>query len=148
MHYKFTGPVRFWYPKQPVNSPCGDRKLRTREGQCDARTWVFFLQFWLYQFPYVSVRVSHGALIPTRAPYVSCKIWKMLKISLRGPRDARWGIARGTRGVLRIIQPNHKCTAVSSRTGAVAWCDHENSTNVKIPMGASLGLTGKKSYGW
>ena len=39
---------------------------------------------------------------------------------------------RTTRGVLRIIRPNHKCTAVSSRMEPVAWCDHENSTNVKF----------------
>ena len=47
---------------------------------------------------------------------------------MRGPHDAGRGIERGTRGVLRIIRPNHQCTAVSSRTGPVAWCDHENST--------------------
>ena len=29
-------------------------------------------------------------------------------------------------------QSNHKCTAVSSRTGPVAWCDHESSTGVKF----------------
>ena len=51
---------------------------------------------------------------------------------MRGPYDARTGVARGTRGVLRIIRPNHKCTAVSSRTGPVVWCDHENSTDVKF----------------
>ena len=33
---------------------------------------------------------------------------------------------------MRIIQPNHQYTAVSSRTGPLAWCDHENSTDVKF----------------
>ena len=49
-----------------------------------------------------------------------------------GPVSAHAGIARGTRGVLRIIQPNHKYADVSSRTGPVAWCDHGNSTDVKF----------------
>ena len=57
---------------------------------------------------------------------------KNIEDSLAGPYDARTGIARGTRGVPRIIRPNHKCTAVSSRTGPVVWCDHENSTDVKF----------------
>ena len=34
-------------------------------------------------------------------------IWKTLKIPVRGPYDACMGIAWGTRGVLRIIQPKH-----------------------------------------
>ena len=50
----------------------------------------------------------------------------------RFPYGARTGTARGTRGVMRIIKPNHKYTIVSSRTGPVAWCDHENSTDVKF----------------
>ena len=29
-------------------------------------------------------------------------------------------------------RPSHTCTAVSCRTGPVAWCDHENSTDVKF----------------
>ena len=91
-----------------------------------------FCQFWMYQFPCVSVRVSYGTLAgPTRAPYGSRRIWKTLKIPLRGPHDARTGIARGTHGALQIIRTNHKCIAVSSRMGPVAWCDHENSTDVK-----------------
>ena len=59
---------------------------------------------------------------------------------MRGPYDARTGIARGTHGVLRIIQPNHNYTAVSSRTEPVAWCDHENSTDVKFlrPLHSAL----------
>ena len=48
------------------------------------------------------------------------------------PYGARTIPARGTRGVMRIIQPNHQYTAVSSRTGPLAWCDHENSTDVKF----------------
>ena len=54
--------------------------------------------------------------------------------------DARTGIARGTRGVMPIIQPNHKYTAVSSRTGPVDWCDHENSTDVKFLRGLHSAL--------
>ena len=90
-------------------------------------------QFWLYQFPYVSIRVWYGTLAgPARAPHGSCRIWKTLKIPLRGPYNPHMGIVQGTSGVLRIIRPNHKCTAVWSRAGPVAWCDHENSTDVKF----------------
>ena len=64
-----------------------------------------------------------------RAPHGSRRIWKTLKIQAR---QARAMPVRGTRGILRIIQPNHKYTVVSSRTGPVAWCDHENSTDVKF----------------
>ena len=91
-----------------------------------------FCQLWLYQFPYVIVRLSYGAFAgPARAPYGSRRLWKALKIPLRAPYDARAGIARDARGVMRIIRPNHKCTAAPSRTGPVAWCDHENSADVK-----------------
>ena len=51
---------------------------------------------------------------------------------MQGPYDARMGITQGTRGVLRIIQPNHNYVDVSSRMGPVAWCDHGNSTDVKF----------------
>ena len=54
---------------------------------------------------------------------------------MRGPYDARTGIARGTRGVLQIIEPNHKYADMSSRTGPVAWCDHGNSTDVTFHNG-------------
>ena len=92
-----------------------------------------FCQFWLCKFHYVSVRLSYDTLVgPTRAPYGSLRMWKTLKIPVRGPHDAHTGIALGTRGVLSIIRPNHKCIAVSNRTGSVAWCDHENSTDVKL----------------
>ena len=50
----------------------------------------------------------------------------------RFPCGACTGIIGGTRGVLRIIQPNHKYADMSSRTGPVAWCDHGNSTDVKF----------------
>ena len=55
-----------------------------------------------------------------------------MKIPVRGPHVAHTGIARGTRGVLRIIQPNRKYAGAASRTGPVAWCDHGNSTDVKF----------------
>ena len=42
---------------------------------------------------------------------------KNIEDSRSGPYDARTGIARGTRGVLRIIRPNHKYADVSSRMG-------------------------------
>ena len=92
--------------------------------------------------------MSYGTLAgPARAPYRSRRIWKTLKIPLRGPYDARTGIARDTRGVLRIIRPNHKCTAVSNRTGPVAWCDHENSTDVKILRALHAALRAKNRTG-
>ena len=101
-----------------------------------------FCQLWLCQFPYVPVRASYGTLAShARAPYGSCRIWKTLKI----PCGARTMPARGTRGVLRIIQPNHKYAGVSSRTGPVMWPREQHRR--KIPTGASLGLTGKKSTG-
>ena len=92
-----------------------------------------FCQLWLCQFPYVPVRAPYGALAgPTRAPYGSRRIWRTFEIPVRGPYDARTGTARGPCGVLRFIWSKHKCTAVSSRTGPVAWCDHENNAGVKI----------------
>ena len=57
---------------------------------------------------------------------------KNIEDSRAGPARCPYDIARGTRAVLRIIRPNHKCTVVSSRTGPVVWCDHENSTDVKF----------------
>ena len=33
---------------------------------------------------------------------------------------------------MRIIQPNYKYAAVSSRTGPAARCDHENCTDAKF----------------
>ena len=100
-----------------------------------------FCQFWLYQFPYASIRLSYGAFAgPARAPYGSRRIWKTLKIPLRGPYDARAGIARDARGVMRIIRQNHKCTAAPSSTGPVAWCDHENSADVKFLRARHLAL--------
>ena len=113
-----------------MNSPCGPRTGPARQNTTPVRD---FCQFWLCQFPCVSVRAPYGTLAgPARAPYGSRRIWKTLKIPVRGPYDARTGTARGTRGVMRIIQPNHQYTAVSSRTGPLAWCDHENSTDVKF----------------
>ena len=58
---------------------------------------------------------------------------KNIEDSRGDPYDAHTGIARDTRGFLRIIQPNHKYVDVSSRTGPVAWCDHGNSTDVIFP---------------
>ena len=65
---------------------------------------------------------------------------KNIEIFVPGPYVARTGIAQGTHGVLQIIQPNHKYTAVSNCTGPVAWCDHENSTDVKFlrPYGQEI----------
>ena len=40
----------------------------------------------------------------------------------------------------------YKWTAVSSCAGPVAWCDHENSTGVKIPTGVSLGPTWARNH--
>ena len=51
---------------------------------------------------------------------------------MKNIEDARTGIARGTLGVLRIIQPNRNYADVSSRTGPVAWCEHGNSNDVKF----------------
>ena len=69
---------------------------------------------------------------PIRVPHGPRRIWKILEIPVRSPSDTRTSIARGPCGVLRIIRSDHKCTAVSSRTVSVAWCDHENSTSVKF----------------
>ena len=92
-----------------------------------------FCQLWLCQFSCVSVRAPYGTLAGhALAPYGSRRIWKILKNPVRGPHDAHTGIARGSREVLRIIQPNHQYADVWSRTGPVAWCDHGNSTDVKF----------------
>ena len=110
-----------------LNSPWTARTVPVQQNTTPVRD---FCQYWLCQFPCVSVRAPNGTLVGlARAPYGSRRKWKTLKIPVRG---AHKGTVRGTRGVMRIIQPNHKYTAVSSRTGPVAWCDHENSTEVKF----------------
>ena len=137
-HVARTGSVRHC-----VNfaSPYGPRtaKYDAREG---------FLSILVVPIP---LRVRKGVVRhpcgSRTAPYGSRRIWKTWKIPLRGPYDARKGIVRGTRGVLRIIRPNHKCTAVSSRAGPVAWCDHENSTDVKILRALHSALRTKNRTG-
>ena len=52
-------PYGFWDCKQPVNSPCGDRKGPVRPNTKPVRD---FCQLWLCQFPYVSVRAPYGTL--------------------------------------------------------------------------------------
>ena len=133
-------PCGFRDCKQPVNSPYGDRKgpVLAPYGQIRRPCGIFAIYGWvnsltLGQFPYGTL-AGHA-----RAPYGSRRVWKTL-IPVRGPYEARIGIARGSLGVLRIIQPNHKYTTVSSRAGPVAWCDHENSTDVKFlrPLHSAL----------
>ena len=107
-----------------------------------------FCQLWLCQFPYVSIRAPHSTLAGHAwAPYRSRRIWKTLKIPVRGPYDACTGIARGTLGVLRIIQPSHKYADVSSRTGPIAWCDHGNSSNVKFLWALHSALRARNRMG-
>ena len=105
--------------KQPVNSPCGPRTAKY-----DARAG--FLPIRVVSIP---LCIRKGAVRHPCGPRTGLagyeKHWRF-------PYGARTGTARGTRGVMRIIQPNHKYTAVSSRPGPVAWCDHENSTDVKF----------------
>ena len=48
---------------------------------------------------------------------------------------------------MRIIRPNHTCTAVSSRTGSVALCDHENSTEVKFLWAPHSALRARNGTG-
>ena len=83
------------------------------------------------------LRVPHG---PRTGSIGNEKHWRF-------PCGARTGIVRDTRGVLRIIRPNHKCTAVSSCTGPVAWCDHENSIDVKILRALHSALRAKNPTG-
>ena len=52
--------------------------------------------------------------------------------SLAGPVRRPYGHRTGSMWIMRIIWSKHKCTAVSSRTGPVAWCDHDNNTGVKF----------------
>ena len=60
---------------------------------------------WLCLFSYVPVNVPYGTLAgPAWSTYGSRRIWKILKIDVRGPHNASSGIARGPCGVLRIIQ--------------------------------------------
>ena len=107
-----------------------------------------FCQFWLCQFPYVSIRALYGTLVDhAQSLYGSHRKWKASKIPMRGPYDARMGIARGTRWVLWIIHPNHKYTAVSSRMGPVAWNDHENSTHIKFLQALHSALRARNRMG-
>ena len=129
-------PYGFWECKQPMNSPFRDRKgpYGPRTAKYDARAG--FLPIVVVLTP---LRARKGAVRhpcgsrtgPVRVP------WDMKNIedSRASPVSARargGGGGGGTRGVLRIIQPNHKYADVSSRTGPVAWCDHGNSTDVKF----------------
>ena len=63
---------------------------------------------------------------------------------MRGPYDAHTGIAQGPYG---IIRSNHKRIAVLSRTGPIAWCDHENSTSIKFLRALHSALRAKKIVG-
>ena len=141
MHYKLTDPYGFWDCEQPVRGPYGPRTTKY-----DARTG--FLPIMVVSIP---LRVRKGAVRhpcgSRTGPYGSRRIWKILKIPVRGPYDARTGIAWGTRGILRIIQPNHKCADVSSRTGPVAWCDHGNSTDVTFVRALHLALRARNRTG-
>ena len=102
----------------------------------------------------MSVRAPHGHIrrragfLQILGPARSRRKWK----PWRFPCGARRGIARGLCGFLRMIRWNHKCTAVSNRSGPVAWCDHENSTGVKFLRALHSALRarnrmGAKSYG-
>ena len=110
MHYKLTVPAR---------GPYGPRSATY-----DAR--MGFLQILVVS---ILLRSRKGAVRhacgsrtgPVRIRQDMKNIW-----------DSRAGPVRRPCVVLRIIRSNHKCTAVSSRTGPVAWCDHENSTGVKF----------------
>ena len=90
--------------------------------------------------PYGQIRRSYGIItnsglsIPllVRTAPLQVRKWKTLDIPVPGSYDACTCIARGPCGVLRIIQWNDKCTAVSNCMGPVVWCDHENSTSVKF----------------
>ena len=118
---EFDAPYGFWDLKQPVTG----RGLAGPVWPNTTPVWDF-CQFWFYQFPYVSVTVSYGTLAgPRTGPVGYEKHWRF-------PCRARTVPVWGTHGVLRIIWPNHKCTTMSSRMGPVAWCDHENSTDVNF----------------
>ena len=107
-----------------------------------------FDQLWLCQISYVFERAPYGTLAgPAQALYGSRMIWKTLNFPVRGPYDARTDTARGTRGVLRIIQPNHKYADSSSRTGFVAWYDHGKSTDIKFLRALHLALLARNRTG-
>ena len=136
-----------------VTSPWTAREGTVR-GPCRPRTAKYddrarFLPIVVVSIP---LRVRRGAVrhpckSHARVPYRSRRIWRTLKIPVRGPYDARRGIARGTFGVLWIIQPNHKYVDVSSRTGPVARCDHGNSTDAKFLRGLHLALRARNRTG-
>ena len=118
-----------------------DWRIRDREqtvrGPHEPRTATHdtragFLQILVVSIPLPARKgaVRHLCRSHTGPSYGPHGIWKTLEIPERGPHDK--GIARGPCGVPRIIRSNYKCTAISSRTGPVAWCDHENSTGVKF----------------
>ena len=60
--------------------------------------------------------VSHGYMARACAVFI--------------PYDASVGVARGTCKALHFILPTNKCSDASSRTGPIAWCDHENRAGV------------------
>ena len=122
MHYKLTARTGL----DIVNSPWAARVGTVRGPTRGLRMTTIDVRV---EFLHILLRVCESAVWH---PCGSHRIWKTFEIPVWGLYDARTGIARGRCGVLRIIISNHKCTAVSSRTGPVAWCDHENSTDVKF----------------
>ena len=126
-----------------MNSPCGDRKGPAQALYGHIRRPCVIFAILVLSIP---LRVRKDAVRypwgPPRAPYGSCRIWRTLEIPVWGPHDSCTGITRGLFGVLRIIPSNHKCKAVSSRTGPAAWCDHENSTGVKFLWALQTALRG------
>ena len=72
---------------------------------------------------------------------------KNIEVFRAGPVRCPHGPRTGTHRVLRIILQNHKCTAVSNRTGPVALCDHENSTDVKFVRALHFALRARNRTG-
>ena len=145
MHYKLTGPVRVRDRKQPMNSPCGDRRGPVGPHTTPGR--FFFANSGFVNSltcPWgchrAHLRVPRGPRTDPVGYTDHCRI----------PCEARTSITRGPCGVMRISWS----TVVSSRT-VVSSCTRLmwlwEQRRRKIPMGASLGLTQEiglqKSYG-
>ena len=120
-----------------MNSPWTARAGTTRARTGPVRPHTTperdFCKFWLCHFPYKSVRVTYGTLVgPGRAPCNPIEYEKQRRF----PYGARAMPARASHGVhvasCKLFDQTIMCTTVSSRTGRVARCYHENSTSVKI----------------
>ena len=91
----------------------------------------------------VRVRDRKQPMKPVRGPSRRATYPVGYTAHCRFPCEARTTPVRASHGVMRISWSNHKCIFVSSCTRPAAWCDSENSADVKFPWTLHLALRKK-----